>query len=696
MIKRSLLLGALCGSVSILATGAGWAQTDVYNTYNSLPEMQVQAPPVSYYPGNQKVSPQNMDGPQRHDGGSFLADLPGVSASRMGGHGLEPVIRGQQQGQLNILLDGAYIHGGCPNRMDPPASFANVESYDEVSVLHGYQTVQHGPGGSGGTILFERTPRNYEGDGVQWTALLDAGLDSNGWVRSALGDLTVGTEEAQLRSVISAGKGNNYEDGNGNEVRSGFRTKSVMLSPTWHMDENTDLTLGMEAARTQDALFEGAGMDAPEDLSVTYRAKLKHEWREGLIESFRAEGYKTLVNHLMDNFSLRVNTGMKMKTKADSDTFGGKFSVDVAAANSPVTMGVNHHDNRRDAKRYSGMAVAADATTPQSYLWPDATISQTGLFAEKTVSVAPATRLKLGGRYDYVRADADAADQLFDGVRSANTLYQLHYGYRAGDVTEHNLGGLARLEFDLSDEATLFAGASRSVRTADTTERYMAAWSGVAGSRWVGNPRLDPEAHRQLDAGVMLDKPLWHLNASVYYDDVRDFIMRDRARGQDGILVAGNETVYRNIDATLAGVELDAHYDMARDWKVTGNMTYTYGENDDDGDALAQIPPLEGQLGLRYAPDKWSFGGRANFAMKQSRIDDNTSLRDAQKTPGYVTVDFYGSYDINEAARLHFGIDNVFDKDYAHHLNRSNSFDPTETQVNEPGRSFYLRVSAKF
>ncbi|MEW8586763.1 MAG: TonB-dependent receptor plug domain-containing protein, partial [Candidatus Thiodiazotropha sp.] len=96
------------------------------------------------------------------DGGDFLRDLNGVSGIRMGGHGIDPVIRGQSQNRLNILLDGAYIHGGCPNRMDPPTAYSALESYDSVTVIKGSQTVIYGGGGSGGTVLFERKPPRFE------------------------------------------------------------------------------------------------------------------------------------------------------------------------------------------------------------------------------------------------------------------------------------------------------------------------------------------------------------------------------------------------------------------------------------------------------------------------------------------------------------------------------------------------------
>ena len=55
--------------------------------------------------------------PPTRETADLLRDIPGVSGSRMGGHGTDPSIRGLSQTRLNILLDGAYVHGGCPNRI---------------------------------------------------------------------------------------------------------------------------------------------------------------------------------------------------------------------------------------------------------------------------------------------------------------------------------------------------------------------------------------------------------------------------------------------------------------------------------------------------------------------------------------------------------------------------------------------------
>jgi iron complex outermembrane receptor protein len=44
------------------------------------------------------------------------------------------------------------------------------------------------------------------------------------------------------------------------------------------------------------------------------------------------------------------------------------------------------------------------------------------------------------------------------------------------------------------------------------------------------------------------------------------------------------------------------------------------------------------------------------------------------------------------------GINNVFDRAYAYHVNAANSdpFNPSAIQVNEPGREYWVRLNATF
>ena len=146
----ALLLGSL--STAALAQAADVtmpADTD-------LGEIVVKADQLTAGAASYEFTPTGQMSTPAADGGALLSTVPGVTAGRMGGHGLELVIRGQSQNQLNIIDAGSFTFGGCPNRMDPPASIANVANADKIIVERGYASVTHGPGGSGGTVILER------------------------------------------------------------------------------------------------------------------------------------------------------------------------------------------------------------------------------------------------------------------------------------------------------------------------------------------------------------------------------------------------------------------------------------------------------------------------------------------------------------------------------------------------------------
>ena len=59
-------------------------------------------------------------------------------------------------------------------------------------------------------------------------------------------------------------------------------------------------------------------------------------------------------------------------------------------------------------------------------------------------------------------------------------------------------------------------------------------------------------------------------------------------------------------------------------------------------------------------------------------------------------TELYGSYTFDMGARIKLGVDNIFNKTYANHLNLSNAFDVDQVQVNEPGRSIWVTMDFTF
>jgi iron complex outermembrane receptor protein len=631
--------------------------------------------------------------PPLRETADILRDIPGVSGSRMGGHGTDPSIRGLSQTRLNVLLDGAYVHGGCPNRMDPPTAYAPAASYEEVTVIKGVQTLEYGGGGPGGTILFERvTPRFGEDETLR--GRLGGGYRGNGETWSAHGDVATGSEALFARVLGGYTDADSYEDGDGEEVRSAYTERSGTAILGYTPSTGTRLEFSAERISTRDLLFAGAGMDSPESDSDTYRLKFSTEESLRGVAALRAELYRSEVDHVMDNYTLRepANPMMLMRAPSSSDTTGGRLVGEVDSRYGRWKIGVDLQDNERDAVRVNDFN-----DTLNSVLWPGVSIEQRGIFGELTHPLDPRNRLVAGLRYDRVTSDASRADENPPGMPlSPNELYAIYYGGAQADKrTEDNWGGLLRYEHDLADRpVTLFAGFSRSMRTADATERFIASNSATPDGRWVGNPLLDPERHHQFEVGAVASTGAWDLSGSIFYNDVADYILRDRFR-VDG----NNATVYRNVDATLFGGELTAGYRWNARWRGELGLAYVHAQNDTDDLPIAQTPPLEGVMRLDYTATNWSAGARVRGAATQTRVDDDPlvgSGLDVGETSGWAVLDLYGRYELSDAVAVDLGVDNVFDHAYAQHLNRSSSFDPTQVQVNEPGLSAWVQLDARF
>jgi len=689
----------MCALISMAISPAEAFADEPADTTETLPEIQVEGQTIR--PASYSVDPDYQETAPYADGGEFLRSIPGVDSGRMGGHGFEPVIRGLQQNRLNVIGDGAFQYGACPNRMDPPTSLSSFGAYDEIIVERGYQTVTNGPGGSGGTIKMERSSPEFL-MGNPYEGSLMGGYNSNGNVKEVglglAGDLGQGFARFDGGYKDAA----NYEDGRDNTVRSAYEELSGTLELGWRPDEFTILTLSEEVSRSRDVLFAGAGMDTPESDYSTTRFSMERAIDDDVLRRIDVSTFGSFADHLMDNYSLRSFGAMTMKTDSTSDTLGGRVAADLDVNDIDLTAGVDFQHNTRNATRFRG-TTTENVDTVHAYMWPDLALMQAGVFTEGTMQLDPASRLTVGARYDYVNVDAGKVDKIANPTgaisRSANDLYALYYGKRMENVTEHNIGGLARYELDLVPGVKAHTAISRSVRTADATERGMAGDHGTAASRWVGNPDIEPEKHHQVELGATASTHGWDVEGSVYHDWVSDFIFRDRARGQDGILLSDNATVYRNVDARLWGIELGVNTRLKDTWVLSANAAYTRGRNDDTGLPLPQIPPLSGMIDLAYDHDVWTLGTRINAAMKQTRVDTDTATGsglDVQKTPGYVVPNLYATYRGLDPFDIRFGISNLFDHNYANHLNRSNSFDTDQVQVNEPGRSFYLQARAEF
>jgi iron complex outermembrane receptor protein len=639
-----------------------------------------------------------IDLPTGPDAGGILRRLPGIDGIRMGGIGIDPVLRGQSATRLRVDADGAHPLGGCPNRMDPPTAYVPAGA-SALSIEPGGLSVRTA-GAPAGVVRFARETPAFAARELRGAATITGG--TQGRSAGAHADATAGTPEGFLRGAFRIDRASDYEDGDGRRVRAGYRSRAGGGTVGITTIPGTRVELSVDATDDRDVLFAGAGMDSPSSTGTSVRGRSTTSGT-GLLRSLVVEGFSSDVDHVMDNYSLRTVSGMAMRAPTTSRTAGGTLVGEFVFADLALAAGLDADEIAQSARMYSGMT-PANVTTLQAAQWPDVHLRRVGGFVEPAIAVGPATRLVLGLRLDAVSSEAGSATLDPPGpAMSPEQLYVLYYGDGFHDRTETVASAALRVEHRWSSAGLLVAGLSRTARTADPTERAMAlAGSSPPANRWIGNPGLAAEYHWQAQVSASwsaAERGHWRIEA--WADRVEDYIRRDRARGQAGVLQSDVATVYHATEALLAGANAEASMQAAAWLEIGGDTAWTWGQDLSTRVPLPQIAPWSGTCWIRPQAADWGLSATltARWAARQPFADSDRasgSAQDAGASGGWLVVDWSATWVPRPGWTVDMGIDNLMDRAYAEHQSRSSAFDTEPTRVNEPGRSLWASLSATF
>lgn len=622
------------------------------------------------------------------DGADYLKTIPGFSAIRNGGTNGDPVLRGMFGSRLNILTNGTTMLGACPARMDAPTSYISPETFDKLTVVKGPETVIWGPGASAGTIRFDREPERFGELGMRVNGSLVAG--SNGRFDRVL-DAAAGGPLGYVRVTGNKSQSDDYEDGSGNTVPSRWNKWNGDVAVGWTPDADTlvELTAGKGDG---EARYAGRGMDGSQFKRESLGLRFEKSNIGEVLDKLEAQVYYNYADHVMDNYSLRTpsGTGMMagpMASNVDRRTLGGRLAAIWRWDDFKLITGVDAQTNEH--RERSGMGINTYDEQP----WDkDAVFHNYGAFGELTWYAADRDRVITGARLD--RASVK------DYRQTTGSGMMAMPNPTADDTRADTLpSGFARYEHDLADTpTTLYVGLGHVQRFPDYWELFSPD-KGPTGSVNAFDS-IKPEKTTQLDFGAQYEDEKLKAWASGYVGVIRDYILFDYLPG--GMM--GRTSQARNVDARIMGGELGAAYALTSNWTADGTLAYAWGKNTTDDTALPQMPPLEARFGLTYEEGDWSAGGLWRVVAHQGRIAENQGNvvgYDFDESPGFAVFSLNGAYKLSKNLKVSTGVDNLFDKDYAEHLNLAGNAgfgypanDPES--IHEPGRTFWTKVDFSF
>ena len=609
------------------------------------------------------------------DGADYLQSIVGFSSVNSGaGTNGDVTFRGMFGSRIKILTDGTENLGACPSRMDSPTSYISPESYDQISVIKGPQTVQYANTGSAATVIFERSPEQFDADNHyrgQASVLLGSfgRFDHN--VEVAAGDA-----QKYIRLNTSRSVSDSYKDGNGTTVPSDWERWNADVALGWTPDSDTwvELTGGKADG---EAVYAGRAMDGSKFARESLGLRVEKRNVSDVIKKIEAQVNYNFNDHVMDNYSLREfkpggMMSMPMATNVARKTLNARMAVTSEWDKLQLITGIDNQNNQHSKR--NGNLMTAYQNKPRI---KDMEFQSIGGFGELSYEVSDNHKLVSGLRLDQVKVEAVESNQ-----ERKKTLPSAFLRFE-NQHPDH-------------DDGKTYMGIGYVERMPD----YWELFSPKSGN---GHPNtfknIDTEKTLQLDIGYQHEHGNFSSWASAYAGVINDYILTTYLpTGNMGMLEAHS----RNVDATVAGAEVGIGYQFTDAIQADLSAMYAWGENTSDNTPLPQISPLEARVNLRYIQDNYTLGAYWRLVDGQNRISEregNIVGYDLKQSAGFGTLSLNGTYHVNDNMDLSVGVDNVLDRTYAEHLNKMGSsgfgFAANE-QFNNIGRNYWARISMKF
>jgi len=227
------------------------------------------------------------------------------------------------------------------------------------------------------------------------------------------------------------------------------------------------------------------------------------------------------------------------------------------------------------------------------------------------------------------------------------------------------------------------------------------------GEVQVPNSSLKPEYTYNYEAGIE-----WKISdnieigGTVFYTQVDDAILRGdyTFNGSDSIVFDGELSkvvALQNVgEAEIYGYSLEVEALLSKHWAIDANVSNTFGRDLVNKEPLRHTTPLFGKISLLYQKNKMRGefysefnGNRFRADIPASEIDDKPVLyarhdtdRSKDGSPGWYTLNFKYSYQINTNFLINLGVENILDKHYR----------PYSSGISAPGRNFLLALRVSF
>ncbi len=541
--------------------------------------------------------------------GETVASLPGVQTTWFGTGVGRPIIRGQEGPRVQVLsgglgsMDASTVSADHATSMEPFLA-------DQIEVLKGPATLLFGSGAIGGAVnvvdgriadslpdrpLSGRAELRANSVNDERTGMFRLDGVSGNWVIHVDG-LVRNTGDTDIPGYAQVEHDDHGEDHDGDDhdhddheeqVRgllpnSSMRTRAGALAATW-LGERGHFGISASSYRTNYGIPDGAHVHADDDHGHDDDDH-DDEHGHGSVRIDLVQNRLDLKTGIRDPFALLSGINLR----AAYNDYEHVELEDGLAATRFTNKGVegrleavqNEINGWRGAFGLQFGKVDFGAVGEEAFVPPSQT-ETLGLFVIQEKDFGP-WKLELGARHDRVEIAPEGSDSRSFGANSLSAASI----WRVNDMVDLRFGA------DLSERAP-------------TNEELFAAGAHIATqSIELGDPDLDTERGRRLEAGVHAHTDRIEFKAAVYQTKFDDFIYLADTGVIDGGLPV---RLWFQNDATFHGYEVEAKVKLVQsdngDWDLRLFGDHVRAKLDGSGAAHVHFDVPHGDHSHHYHAD---------------------------------------------------------------------------------------------
>lgn len=647
-----------------------------------------------------------------------LSTKPGLNLIRDGIWATDINIRGMSRDNIVVLINGNRIE--TANNLSARLSLVDINTIERIEVIKGGTSSIYGSGGTGGVVSITTLSGKFEKK-LSLTGVLSGGYATVNEMTNPGLSLYLNSENVYANLYTIFRQASDVNIPSGVIPNSSFRDYGISLNSGFRLSKNNFLTLDLQYLNAPYAGVPGGYPLFPNNATVTYEpakrqlTALTYEMKNinGLISYLSA---KIFLQNIFRDVSVAPNsvvyipktaggparkiTNVSINPDGKHYSSGAIIQADfITNSNNKLIGGIDLWRRKLETSRErtqiieildsNNNVISTNTVTTGDIPIPESVYSSYGIFVQDAISVM---KDKL-----FIDVSARVDGIYIENEESVSPLYVITNGVinntpanqtvlwdasSSDDVSfSFNTGG----NYKLSNELNYALNFSYAYRSPSLEERFQ--YIDLGSVVRLGNPFLEPEKGYFISTSLKYWSEDLNLSLELYSNFLNDLVTEI-----PGMYESRNALIKTNIgNARLAGFDAEWAYNFYGGFVFYGGASFVNGEDTYYGSALPQIPPLNGNIGLKYdLNDFFNFNLNTFIYAAQNRVAAGEIT-----TPGYAVLNFYtgvnklflSGYDIGFDA----GVENIFDNDYRNHLSTNRG-----SVTSEPGRNFFFKAKLVF